>query len=228
MRRADRLFQLIQFLRARRRTTAAEMAAEFEVSERTIYRDVRDLLLSGVPIEGEAGFGYALPRGFDLPPLMFSEGELQALVLGVSMVRAFADGALAREARSVLEKIENVLPDRLHSLLDRRELLAPLLPRGELSLHLEPLRRAIGEARKIRFGYTRADGVTSDRTVRPLGLYFWGSAWTLVAWCELRGDFRNFRPDRMRALEVLDETFVDEDGRSLEAFLEQIAHSSRR
>lgn len=223
MRRADRLFQIVQLLRARRITTASELAQELEVSERTIYRDVRDLVLAGVPIEGEAGVGYALPRGFDLPPLMFTEGEIQALVLGASMVRAFADEALAREARSVLQKVENVLPDRLRPLLERTELLAPPYHRPDLAANLEPLRGAIGERRKVHFAYTRADGERSERSVRPLGLYFWGKAWTLTAWCELRNDFRTFRPERMTEVELLEETFEEEQGKDLDTFLRRMA-----
>src|SRR5437899_1479879 len=110
MRRADRLFQIVQRLRRRGVTTAAQLAQALEVSERTVYRDVRDLQLSGVPILGEAGVGYALPRGFDLPPLMFTEEELEALVVGARMVQAWGDQKLARAAEDALSKIETVVP----------------------------------------------------------------------------------------------------------------------
>ncbi len=225
MRRADRLFRLVQHLRKVRTVTAAELAAELEVSERTIYRDVRDLVLSGVPIEGEAGVGYMLPEDFDLPPLMFDEGELAALVLGVGMVRAFADRDLAQRASSILQKVEAVLPARMRPMLEKRTLWAPAIAREGLALNLEPLREAIGSHEKVRFEYRRADGSASERTVRPLGLYFWGNAWTLVAWCELREDFRNFRPDRMDEVFVTGETFVDEPGRDLATFLAHVRDS---
>jgi predicted DNA-binding transcriptional regulator YafY len=223
MRRADRLFQIVQLLRARGTVTAAELAGELAVSERTIYRDVRDLMLAGVPIQGEAGVGYALPRGFDLPPLMFSEGELSALVLGASMVQAFADEALAQEARNLLAKVQAVLPERLRPTMQRSELLAPPFHREDLAAHLEPLRHAIKERRILSLEYVAAGGEASVRRVHPLGLYFWGSAWTLTAWCELREDFRTFRPDRIRKLEDTGDRFEPDPERDLDAFLARMS-----
>src|SRR5476651_1733770 len=125
MRRADRLFRLVQVLRARRFATAASLAEALEVSQRTVYRDVRDLLLSGVPIQGEAGVGYALDRSFELPPLMFDEEEIEALVLGARIVRAWADPKLARAAEEALQKIEGVLPPKLKQKLAEAALYAP-------------------------------------------------------------------------------------------------------
>src|SRR5205085_12195487 len=125
MRRADRLFRIVQSLRRRRATTARELAQALEVSERTVYRDVRDLLLSGVPIQGEAGVGYALDRSFDLPPLMFNEEELEALVLGARIVRAWADKKLARAAEEALQKIESVLPPPLRPRMGVAGLFGP-------------------------------------------------------------------------------------------------------
>ncbi|MEM7307484.1 MAG: YafY family protein [Planctomycetota bacterium] len=223
MRRADRLFQIVQLLRGRRVVTASELAQELEVSLRTIYRDVADLLASGVPIEGEAGVGYCLPRGFDLPPLMFDEDELEALVLGARMVEAWADRALARRARSMLAKIEAVLPERLRPRLERVELFAPSFHVDEgMKASLEAFRRATDARRKLRFAYTDKSGAASERTVRPLALVFWGSAWTATGWCELRSDFRSFSPERMREVEVLDEVFEQEAGKDWPAFLARI------
>src|ERR1700736_2952047 len=125
MRRADRLFRIVQLLRRRKLTTAKQLADELEVSERTVYRDVADLVGSGVPIRGEAGVGYALERGFDLPPLMFTEDELEALVLGARVVESWADASLAQAARQVLEKVEAVLPERLQDRVSRAALFAP-------------------------------------------------------------------------------------------------------
>ena len=218
MRRADRLFQIVQLLRGRGTTTAAALGEELGVSERTIYRDIQDLTRSGMPIQGEAGVGYALPHGFDLPPLMFTEGELSALVLGASMVQAFADEALAGEARRVLGKVQAALPPRLRPQVERTELSASTLHRADLARHLAPLRGAIGGRNLIRLDYVDGKGEVTQRIVRPLGLYFWGTAWTLAAWCELREDFRTFRPDRMGAVEVLAETFEDDPARGLDAF----------
>jgi len=216
VRRADRLFQIIQFLRTRRVTTARRLAEELEVSERTVYRDIRDLMASGVPIDGEAGIGYALRRGFDLPPLMFTEAEITALTLGARIVDSWADPELARAANSVLSKIETVLPDGLKQRLDQTRLFAPLtrIP-TETAACMAQLRTAIDTCQRVRFRYTRADGVASRRTVWPLGLFFWGSVWTLGAWCELRRAFRNFRLDRVRELSLCNDTFPHIEGRTL-------------
>lgn len=219
MRRADRLFQILQLLRARRVATAAYLAQELEVSRRTVYRDVADLIASGVPITGEAGVGYALARGFDLPPLMFDAEEIGALVLGARMVQAFGDEGLAARARSVLSKVEAVVPERLRRSFARPEWHVFRRLGKEVRAHVERLRRAIDARRKVRFVYRDEQGTESERTVRPLCLAFWGPVWTAGAWCELRQDFRNFRPDRMRALEVLGEGFEDEQGKDLTAYL---------
>jgi len=208
MRRADRLFQIVSMLRRRRLTTAAQLAERLEVSERTIYRDVADLVRSGVPIEGEAGVGYRLGKEFDLPPLMFDPHEIQALVLGARMVEAWADDELRSAARRALDKVEHALPAaRLHMVGDTALF--------SLSFHVPPeqralvgvVRRAIEQRRKLAFAYLDAEGRATRRVVRPLGLYFWGSTWTPACWCDLRQDHRSFRVDRMDAPALLDEAF---------------------
>jgi predicted DNA-binding transcriptional regulator YafY len=222
MRRADRLFRIVQLLRRRKLTTAARLAEELEVSERTVYRDVADLIASGVPIRGEAGVGYALDRSFDLPPLMFDADELEALVLGARVVESWASPALARAARQVLAKIETVLPERLRAQLEA-PLLAPDFHVPSASLReLDTLRMAIRERRKVHLDYVDRSQATTARTVRPLGLVFWGQYWTLAAWCELRGDFRGFRLDRMQKLALTHERFTDEAGRALPDFLARV------
>ncbi len=223
MRRADRLFRLVQLLRLRRSATGQQLADELGVSLRTVYRDIRDLEYSGVPIRGEAGVGYRLDRGFELPPLTFSEAELESLVLGARMVATWADPELADAVRSAMTKVEAVLPEGLRRVVLDSALFAPDFPRTqEMSRDVDLMRRAIGERRLLAFAYTRADGDRSERNVRPLGLYFWGSKWTLAAWCELRGDYRSFRPDRMREVTVLDRRFDPEDGIDLAGFLERV------
>jgi predicted DNA-binding transcriptional regulator YafY len=223
MRRADRLFHLVQLLRTQRFRTASALAAELEISVRTVYRDVQDLQTNGVPIEGEAGVGYRLLKGFELPPLTFREDELSALVLGARMVQAWGDDELASAARHVLTKIEAVLPATLREVLLRTALFAPALPAAQAGQsELATLRRAISDRRKVRFAYARADGLASERTVRPLGLYFWGNRWSLAAYCELRADYRNFRPDRMRGLAVLPDAFDGSDGIDLDAFVRRM------
>lgn len=223
MRRADRLFRIIQLLRRRKLTTARQIAEELEVSERTVYRDVADLIGSGVPIRGEAGVGYALDRGFDLPPLMFTEEELEALVLGVRVVESWGDAALAQAARLVVQKVEAVLPSRLQERVGKAPLFAPgfHVP-TESARELGTLRRAIRERRKARLSYVDRAAAATERTIRPLGLFFWGSSWTVAAWCELRDGFRGFRLDRVQKLELTEQRFEDEDGRTLDDFFEYV------
>jgi predicted DNA-binding transcriptional regulator YafY len=223
MRRADRLFRIIQLLRRRKLTTARQIAEELEVSERTVYRDVADLIGSGVPIRGEAGVGYALDRGFDLPPLMFNEEELEALVLGARVVESWADAALAQAARQAVQKVEAVLPERLQDRVSKAALFAPgyHVPAGS-ARELGTLRRAIRERRKARLDYVDRMSAATARTIRPLGLFFWGSSWTVAAWCELRQGFRGFRLDRMQKLELSEQRFEDESGRTLADFFDHV------
>ena len=220
MRRADRLFEIVQYLRGRRLTTAAQLARWLEVSERTIYRDVADLVAAGVPIDGEAGVGYRIAAHFDLPPLMFNRDEIEALTIGARFVEAWGGPGLAAGARSALAKIAAVLPKDKRALLESSPLFAPgffVDPKpGE---RLEAIRGAIAAHRFAELDYRDGHGMASTRKVRPLGLYFWGDAWTLAAWCELRADFRNFRLDRIGQLRVLEARFPDEDGRRLVDFV---------
>jgi predicted DNA-binding transcriptional regulator YafY len=218
-RRADRLFQLVQELRRRPVVTAAFLARELEVSERTIYRDIQDLMSTGVPIDGEAGVGYTLRRGYDLPPLMFTEGEIEAIVLGMRFVASWGDPALSKAAGSALGRIEAAVPDRLRERVRDTRLFAPgfRVPAGSVA-QLGAIRAAIGESRKLRMDYRDAMGDRTTRVVRPLGLFFWGSSWSLEGWCELRDDFRSFRLDRVIGLEVLDERFQNEPGKAIDDF----------
>ncbi|MGC4119216.1 MAG: YafY family protein [Myxococcales bacterium] len=228
MRRADRLFQLVQILRRRRVTTAAALADELEVSERTIYRSVQDLVRSGVPIQGEAGVGYALARNWALPPLTFARRELAALALGARIVQSWADPELAKDAASALRRIESALPDVLLGTLEATALFAPAFHVSAAGRqHLAELRRAIDERRKVRLTYRRGDGKRSTRTLRPLGLFFWGQGWSLAAWCELREGFRHFRLDRIGRCEVLAERFEVEPGRGLAELLAAVAQEQR-
>jgi predicted DNA-binding transcriptional regulator YafY len=216
VRRADRLFQIVQILRRDRITTAARIARELGVAERTVYRDVRDLSASGVPVESEAGVGYRLPRHFELPPLTFTPDEVEALVLGARITQAWGGEELSAAARSALARIEAVLTPRLRERLSGASLFAPdfHVPRETLA-HLEALRAAVRERRKVRVAYARADGERSARVLRPLGLFFWGTTWSLAAWCEMRAGFRTFRLDRIRELAPLEERFESGPGQTL-------------
>ncbi len=222
MRRADRLFQLIQILRRRRVTTAARLAEELEVSLRTVYRDVRDLIASGVPIEGEAGVGYAL-RGFDLPPLMFTQEEIAALVLGARLVESQGDPALKRAARDVLAKVAAVLPPDLERRVQSTPLFAPAFARDEpLAALLGVLRVAVETRETVAFSYKDKTGARSTRRARPLCLTYFAPNWLLTGWCETREDFRNFRLDRMENLTRTGERFDPAPGRDLDTFLRRV------
>ncbi len=228
MRRADRLFQIIELLRRRRRaTTAAQIAGRLGVSTRTVYRDVHDLMGSGVPISGEAGVGYLLERSYDLPPLMFDEDELEALVLGARMVSSRTDPELARAADRLLAKVEAVVPERLRPRLEGTTLFAfDFRTDRDTRDRLGALRIAARDRRKVLFRYTDRAEERTSRTVQPLGLFYWAAAWTLASWCELRDDFRNFRVDRIEDLAVLDEPFEPVDGRTLEDLFKRYEEGS--
>jgi len=221
MRRADRLFQIVQNLHHERVITAHQLAENLEVSERTIYRDMQDLSLSGIPITGEAGQGYRLLRGFQLPPLMFNEEEIEALLLGAKMVRAWTDKGLASAAHQALQKIEHVIPDKLKPLLERNDIIVPDFPmEGQASKQLEVVRHAIRNKHKIVISYTREDGQNSERTIHPLGLFYWGKVWTVVGWCELRDAFRHFRLDRMSSCKQSNVFFKSIHGHTLQDYLD--------
>jgi len=218
MRRADRLFQIVQFLRGGRLTTARKLAQKLEVSERTIYRDIADLIGTGVPIDGAAGVGYIMRAGFDLPPLMFTRDEIVALVAGVRMLRAWGGTQMASAAEEALIKIEAVLPEaeRLRATRVPVHAMATRISNAERT-RLDQLDQAIETRSRLDIAYLDLQGATTNRVIRPLGLWFWGHVWTLVGWCELRSDFRMFRVDRIETLTPQDR-FRPERGRDLAAF----------
>ncbi len=223
MRRADRLFEIIQLMRRKPTVKAREIAETLEVSERTVYRDVRDLMTSGVPIEGEAGVGYVLKAGYDLPPLMFKEQEIEALVLGARIVESWADTELAEAASDALAKIEAVLPERLRTFMAATSLLAPppTAPVEVIKCDMAALRRAIRNQLKVSFRYTDVLHQSSARTVRPLSIAYFGPVWILAAWCELRDNFRTFRLDRIEDLAISETRFKAERGKTLHDFLKR-------
>ena len=228
MRRADRLFQLVQLIRGRRLSTARFLAERMAVSERTVYRDVADLMARGVPIEGEAGVGYRMRSGFDLPPLMFTHREAQALVASVRLAGSRLDPVMAAAAEAALSKILAALPPTLRAAVDSLALLAPPAPADEATRErLGTLREAAERRTKVRFAYLDLKQRTSKREVRPLACVYWGAAWTLAAWCDTRQDFRNFRIDRMERLDLLDQRFRDEPGKTLRDLLRQVGVAGR-
>jgi len=226
MRRADRLFRIVQMLRSGRLKTARALAERLEVSERTIYRDVRDLQLAGQPIEGEAGVGYTLRREFDLPPLMFTPEELTALVLGARLVQAWGGAESVVAAKSALARIEAVLPAELAARVDAIALYAPgyKMPMAHRRL-LDQLHAACLSRTVLEFSYTRLNEDASraeQRTVRPLALAFWSGVWTLAAWDEIRVDFRTFRLDRIERLEITTRNFTQKRGQRLEDMMKRV------
>ena len=199
MRRADRLFRLIDRLRPGKLTTAKALAEAMEVSERTIYRDIAHLQGSGVPIDGEAGLGYMMRDGYNLPPLMFTEEEIVALSVGARMLKTWGGTSMARGADSALDKITSVLPETTRTRAERLRFEAwttnPLDARTRATI--DTVEAAIQAPERLAIDYRDDKGRPTERILRPLGLWFWGSVWTLVAWCELRNAFRMFRLDRI-------------------------------
>jgi predicted DNA-binding transcriptional regulator YafY len=221
MRRSDRLFDIIQRLRtARGPTTAAALAEELEVTVRTVYRDVATLQARRVPIEGAPGIGYMLRRGFDLPPLMFSIEEIEAIAVGARLVARTGDPGLQDAAASVLSKVTVVLPEALRAQLAS----APFFVSGSgapvpESADLSQVRQAIREERKLHLRYVDEKGASTRRTVWPIAVAYYVQATLIGAWCELRQDYRHFRADRITALTVLDERYPSDHGRLMAEWL---------
>lgn len=221
MRRADRLFDIIQTLRASRGPmTAAAMAEQLEVTVRTIYRDIATLQSRQVPIEGEAGVGYVLRRGFDLPPLMFTAEEVDAIAVGVRMLRRVRDKPMQAAAERVLAKIADVVPQGLKGQLRN----APVYVsegQGPDPEGIDPaaLREAIRLSRKLRITYTNEQGERTERTIWPIAMAYYIEVTLVGAWCELRQDYRHFRLDRIAASEILGETFASANGRLMAEWL---------
>lgn len=202
MRRADRLFQIVQHLRGGRLVTARQLGESLGVSERTIYRDIADLSSSGVPIEGAAGIGYVLRKGFDLPPLMFTNEEVVALITGVRLLRAYGGEEHVRAAEEALAKISAVLPDSVRRKADAVPIHVMPVATTDLGRgRFDVINAAIADERRLQITYLDAGGAESARTVQPLGLLRWEERWTLVGWCEERDDFRSFRLDRIQEIE---------------------------
>lgn len=218
MRRAERLFRLVRELRARDVSRAEDLASHFEISVRTVYRDIAHLQASGLPIDGEAGVGYILRPGFDLPAMTFTFEQIDALAVGLSFVEVAGDASLSQAAREVRTKLQSALPEP-----DKRKLeSAPLFAsrrQGRADPKLKILRDAVREAKVLRLHYGDADGIWSERHVRPLAIWAFTDGWLFVGWCELRRDFRAFRLDRISVIEETGEHFADESDKSLSAYL---------
>jgi predicted DNA-binding transcriptional regulator YafY len=205
------LFQIIQILRRSRRPLTAEaIASELETSKRTIYRDISALVGQRVPIRGEAGLGYVLEGGFDLPPLMLTADEIEAAALGARWVSSRGDPALARAAEDLIAKLAAIVPERLRDLaLDPASRTGPAWEPTTDRIDVARVRSSIHEGRKITLGYKDEQGRETDRTIWPVAVGYFDSVRHLVAWCELRKDFRSFRTDRIQGASFLDERYPE-------------------
>lgn len=225
MRRADRLLRIVHFLRGRRRAvTAKRISEEFEICTRTVYRDIQDLMNSGAPIIGEAGVGYLIDKQYYLPPVTFDAEELEAIGLGISMVRHWTDDRFAMKADSAFDKIKAVLPASLQGELE--QITTYSMPNQSAlpwSVSFSDLRECIRVRRKIRIRYADELNQETLRTLRPLALIFCSPIWLLATWCEKRHDFRNFRLDRIRTVDLCQDMFADDKDKNLSAYKVQDA-----
>lgn len=227
MRKVDRLFEVIQLLRGRRLRTAEFIANKLGISVRTVYRDIQGLISSGVPIEGERGIGYIIRQPIEIPPLNFTPLELRAIMLGIDMVKAIADQGVSVAAQEAAIKIQDAMPAGMQR---KRHLpIAHIYFESDAKIRniLEQLRAALDEKRKVKINYTDESGEKSARTVRPLGIEYWGKVWTITAWCEFREDFRMFRIDRIGRCEILPDHFKDEVGKTYRDYISRYASNGQ-
>jgi predicted DNA-binding transcriptional regulator YafY len=211
MRRADRLFQLIEILRrARQPVTAAAIAEELETSKRSVYRDISDLMAQRVPIRGEAGIGYVLESGFDMPPLMLTADEIEAAVLGAQWVSRRGDDSLASAAQSLVAKIGAIVPQHLQPLiLDPITALPPRSVGLPTEVDLCGLRRHIRSGHKVKLRYRDEQDRATERVIWPVAIAYFEMSRLVAGWCELRSDFRHFRTDRITELTLLEEKYPE-------------------
>ncbi|MCP5559873.1 MAG: YafY family transcriptional regulator [Verrucomicrobiaceae bacterium] len=224
MNRTDRLVAMVMMLQSRRVTTAAEMAGHFEITERTVYRDIAALGESGVPIVGEPGVGYSLMRGYHLPPVMFSSEEAFALITGGLLTERMTDGSMREATRSAIGKVTAVLPARLQERVER--VRKTTMVRGRTpqrgAVSLSTVQEALAEGRVLELKYHGVNrDVATSRTVEPLGLVFYLDHWHLFAWCRLREEVRDFRVDRILQCRTLTESIPPRPGISLAGHLER-------
>lgn len=223
VRKSDRLFQLTNILRRHQPLTAKQLAEKLMVSERTIYRYVDDLSISGIPVYGEPGVGYRLSEGFELPPLQLSPDELEALITGVSFIASLTGKNFTASARSLLSKIESALPNesRMIASEENRVVRVPASHRESEAYPLwGKIHSAIEARRWLEISYHSLSEVMTTRTVFPLGLFYWGGKWTLGCWCKLRGNYRDLRIDRITQLALCEHAEYLPEHVSLTAYIE--------
>lgn len=222
MRKADRLFQLTNIIRARQPITAEELAQELEVSVRTIYRYIDDLSVTGIPIYGIAGVGYQLHEQFELPPLNLTDKELDALLLGVRMVSSWTSDELSKSARSLANKVEAVLPNRLIKEYKRVTYVTNLLSKERDRKNWDAIHSAVKNLNLVSIDYNSLKGKLTSRVIYPLGLFYWGGKWTVGSWCTLRESFRDFRLDKIVKISVSDEKYQEGERINLASYFASV------
>lgn len=234
MNRTDRLVAMVLYLQGRRVVRAADLAAHFEVTERTVYRDISALSEAGVPIAGEAGVGYSLMKGYHLPPVMFTGEEAASLFVGGALVKQFTDPSLQAPMASALDKLRAVLPRDSQDQVDRLVRSTLVLGKGPganaepSQPMLMPVQQGVVQGRVLRMVYRgRERDTDTAREVEPLGVVYYGGAWYLVAWCRLRKDYRHFRVDRIKRLELQPEKFAPRPDFSLARHMAEQADKER-
>lgn len=224
MNRIDRLHAILTHLQSKRKVTAQQLADRFSISLRTVYRDVKALEESGVPVIGEAGAGYTIMEGYRLPPIMFTQEEAAAILMGSKLAQRMTDSSVQKHFEDALYKIQSVLrtadKDYVEQLLANVEVAASRIPADEGSnKHLAALQKAVAEKKVIAIRYeTNAEEIT-DRQVEPMGLWYYGNQWHLIGWCRLRNDYRDFRVSRMIRLQLKDELFTSRSYESLKDYI---------
>nr|WP_202819680.1 YafY family protein [Thaumasiovibrio occultus] len=220
VRKSDRLFQLTNILRRHQPITAKQLAEKLKVSERTVYRYIDDLSVSGIPVYGEPGIGYRLSDGFELPPLQLSPSELEALVTGVSFTASLTGNALASAAYSLLSKIEASIPADVISTSERVVRVPTHYTCSESPNMWTDIHKAIRAQKWLTIHYQSLAGTLTVREVFPLGLFYWGGKWTLGCWCGLRGQYRDFRVDCIAEIAASSQTQGGPENVSLTSYIE--------
>jgi predicted DNA-binding transcriptional regulator YafY len=228
--RIDRLHAILTHLQSKKRVTAQEVADRFNISLRTVYRDVKALEESGVPVIGEAGSGYTIMEGYRLPPVMFTQEEASALLLGAKLTEHLTDESIKKHFNSALFKIKAVLrtsdKEHMDQLDDNIAVLSRLPADDSAGRYLVELQKALGDKKEIRIRYQSGQDAVTDRTLEPIGLCHYGQAWHLIGWCKLRNNYRDFRVSRIQHLEILDKSFEPETHPSLQEYLDSMISSS--
>ncbi|WP_340677688.1 YafY family protein [Paraglaciecola sp.] len=226
MRKAERLNDIVHHLRRMHQAVTANTLAEaFEVSPRTIYRDIQNLMDTGVPISGEAGVGYVIDKSYHLPPIMFDADEIEAIALGIGMVGNWTDEQFAAKAQSAFKKIQATLPAPLINELHQISTFsAPSHYKIPWEVSFTQVRECIRRKNKVQFSYLDLQQQTTLRTIWPLALISFSPVWLLAGWCELRQSFRNFRLDRISEFVPVNNRYPNEKDKNLRAYLAQIDH----